>query len=215
MREKVKSLVGPCFALESKKVPDAQCHRLMGVEPVLIRIVVVSNEIKGGVKHVHGKRVVEFRDGSPPGWPLLWAQVEDCARCAVPVGGLRRISDRNELASAAVGGPKHVHTKRVVEFRDGSPPGWPLLWAQVEDCARCAVPVGGGGFDEFFIATNWRVLQLKGRSTYTQTEWSNFAMVGLLAGPYWPLLWARVTASAVTAVFIAHWCQDPNPDFRP
>ena len=39
-------------------------------------------------------------------------------------------------------------------------------------------------------------------------------MVDLLAGPCWPLLRARVTASAVAAVFIAHWCQDPNPDFR-
>ena len=72
-----------------------------------------------------------------------------------------------------------------------------------------------GGFDEFLIATNWLVLQLGGRSTYTQNGWSNFAMAGLLPGPYWPLLWARVTASAVMAVFIArHWCQDPNPDFR-
>jgi hypothetical protein len=53
-----------------------------------------------------------------------------------------------------------------------------------------------------------------GRSTYTQNEWPNFAMIDLLPGPYWPLLWARVTASAVMAVFIAHWCQDPNPDFR-
>jgi hypothetical protein len=39
-------------------------------------------------------------------------------------------------------------------------------------------------------------------------------MADLLPGPYWPLLWARVTARAVMAVFIAHWCQDPNPDFR-
>ena len=54
-----------------------------------------------------------------PYWPLLWAQVEDCARCAVRVGGLRRISGRDELASAAVGGAKHVHAKRVVEFCDG------------------------------------------------------------------------------------------------
>ena len=71
-----------------------------------------------------------------------------------------------------------------------------------------------GGFDEFLVAMNWLVLQLGGRSTYTENEWPNFAMAGLLPGPYWPLLWARVTASAVMAVFIAHWCQDPNPDFR-
>ena len=114
----------------------------MGVEPVLIRIVVVNNG-KGGVKHVHTKRVVEFRDRSPPGWPLLWAQVEECARCAVLVGGLRRISGRDELAGVVVGGAKHVHAKRVVEIRNGSPHGWPLLWAQVEECARCAVRVGG------------------------------------------------------------------------
>jgi hypothetical protein len=61
-----------------------------------------------------------------------------------------------------------------------------------------------GGFDEFPGAMNWLVLQLGGRSTYTQNGWSNFAMVDLLAGPCWPLLRARVTASAVTAVFIAH-----------
>ena len=71
-----------------------------------------------------------------------------------------------------------------------------------------------GGFDEFPVAMNWLVLQLGGRSTYTQNGWSNFAMVDLLAGPCWPLLRARVTASAVAAVFIAHWCQDPNPDLR-
>ena len=41
------------------------------------------------------------------------------AQCAVRVGGLRRISGRDELASAAVGGAKHVHAKRVVEFCDG------------------------------------------------------------------------------------------------
>jgi hypothetical protein len=72
----------------------------------------------------------------------------ECARYAVPNGGAGRISDRNELASAAVGvvvggEAKHVHTTRVVEFRDGWPPDWPLLWVRVEDCARCAVPVGG------------------------------------------------------------------------
>jgi hypothetical protein len=48
--------------------------------------------------------MVEIRDGSPPDWPLLWARVEECTRCAVPDGGLRRISDRNELAGAAVEG---------------------------------------------------------------------------------------------------------------
>jgi hypothetical protein len=102
------------------------------------------------------------------------------------------------------GGAKHVHAKWVVEFRDGSPPGWPLLWAQVEECAidaQCQL----GGFDEFLIAMNWLVLQLGGRSTYTQNGWANFAVADLLADPCWPLLWARVTASAVMAVFIAHW----------
>jgi hypothetical protein len=29
-----------------------------------------------------------------------------------------------------------------------------------------------------------------------------------------PLLWARMTTSAVTAVFIALWCQDPKANFR-
>ena len=33
-----------------------------------------------------------------------------------------------------------------------------------------------GGFDEFPVAMNWLVLQLGGRSTYTQNGWSNFAM---------------------------------------
>ena len=79
----------------------------------------LAGVVVGGAKHVHAKRVVEIRNGSPPGWPLLWAQLEDCARCAVRVGGLRRISGRDELASAAVGGAKHVHAKRVVEFCDG------------------------------------------------------------------------------------------------
>ena len=82
-------------------------------------------------------------------------------------------------------------------------------WKIVLD-AQCR----SGGFDEFLSAMDWLVLQLGGRSTYTENEWPNFAMAGLLPGPYWPLLWARVTASAVMAVFIAHWCQDPNPDFR-
>jgi hypothetical protein len=71
-----------------------------------------------------------------------------CARCAVPVGGLRRISDRDELASAAVGGGE-ARTRK----------------------------------------TSGRIF---------------FSMADLLPGPYWPLLWARVTASAVMAVFIAH-----------
>jgi hypothetical protein len=82
----------------------------------------------GGVKNA--KRVVEIRDGSPPGWPLplLRARVEECARCAVRDRWLRRLSDRDELAGAAVGGAKHVHAKRVVEIRDESPPpAWPLL----------------------------------------------------------------------------------------
>jgi hypothetical protein len=79
-------------------------------------------------------------------------------------------------------------------------------WKNVLD-AQCEA----GGFDEFLVALNWLVLQLGGRSTYTQNGWSKFAMVDLLAGPCWPLLWARVTASAATAVFIG---QDPNPDLR-
>ena len=91
------------LALRSSRRQCQMRSAIKGVEPVLIRISVVSNG-KGGVKHVHAKRVVEFRDRSPPGWPLLWAQVEECARCAVPVGGLRRNSDLNELASAAVRG---------------------------------------------------------------------------------------------------------------
>ena len=50
----------------------------------------------------------------------------------------------------------------------------------------------------------WLVLQLGGRSTYStymQNGWSKFAMVDLLPGPCWPLLWARVTASAVMEDF--------------
>jgi hypothetical protein len=56
-------------------------------------------------------------------------------------------------------------------------------WKNVLD-AQCQA----GGFDEFLIATNWLVLQLGGRSTYTQNGWSNFAMADLLPGPCWPLL---------------------------
>jgi hypothetical protein len=48
-----------------------------------------------------------------------WKIVLDAQAGRVPVGGLRRISERDELASAAVGGAKHVHGKRVAEFRDG------------------------------------------------------------------------------------------------
>jgi hypothetical protein len=33
-----------------------------------------------------------------------------------------------------LGGAKHVHTKRVVEFRDGWPPAWPLLALTLGSC---------------------------------------------------------------------------------
>jgi hypothetical protein len=46
-----------------------------------------------------------------------WKNVPD-AQCQ-PGGFDELLSGRDELAGAAVGGPKHVHTKRVVEFRDG------------------------------------------------------------------------------------------------
>jgi hypothetical protein len=48
---------------------------------------------------------------------------------------------------------------------------------------RSAVQLGG--FAEFLIAMKWMVLQLGGRSTYTQNGWSNFAMIDLLPGPCW------------------------------
>jgi hypothetical protein len=60
-------------------------------------------------------------------------------------------------------------------------------YVQTVQCARCAV-LQSGGFDEFLIAMNWLVLQLGGRSTYTQNGWSNFAMADLLAGPYFGLV---------------------------
>jgi hypothetical protein len=104
---------GPYFGLEWENVPDTQCQTGGLGEFMTATNWLVLQLGGGGAKHVHTKRVVEFRDGWPPGWPLLWVRVEDCARCAVPVGGLRRISERDELASAAVGGAKHVHAKRV------------------------------------------------------------------------------------------------------
>ena len=54
-------------------------------------------------------------------------------------------------------------------------------WKSVLD-AQCR----SGGVDEFLSAMDWLVLQLGGRSTYTQSGWSNFAMTDLLPG--WPLL---------------------------
>jgi hypothetical protein len=130
--------------------------------------------------HVHAKRVVELRDGSPPGWslpspcwghewknvldaqcqmgslgeflvatnwlvlqlgrrstcmqngrskfamdhllagPCFWHEWKNVLDAQCQTGGLLgRISDRDELASAAVRGAKHEHAKRVVEIRDG------------------------------------------------------------------------------------------------
>jgi hypothetical protein len=60
-------------------------------------------------------------------------------------------------------------------------------WKNVLD-AQCQ----SGGFDEFLVAMNWLVLQWGGRSTCTQKRVVEFAMVDLLAGPCWPLLWALV-----------------------
>jgi hypothetical protein len=48
-----------------------------------------------------------------------------------------------------------------------------------------------GGY-EFLVATNWLVLQLGGRSTYTQNGWSKFSMDHLLAGPYFGREWKIV-----------------------
>jgi hypothetical protein len=100
----------PAIGREWKNVPDAECQTGGFVE-FLIATNWLVLQLVGANKHVHAKRVVEIRDASPPGWPLLRARVEECARCGVPDGGLRRISDRE---------------------------------------------------------TNWLVLQLGGRSTYTQ-----------------------------------------------
>jgi hypothetical protein len=79
--------------------------------------------------------LVEFRGGWPPGWALLWGRREYRARGAGPVVGRRGMCERDELASAAVGGgAKHVHGKRVAEFRDGWPPAWPLLALTFGSC---------------------------------------------------------------------------------
>ena len=78
MREKVKSLV--VLALRSSRRKCQMRSAIKGVEPVLIRISVVSNG-KGGVKHVHAKRVVEFRDRSPP----VGSGCVGCARARVVV----------------------------------------------------------------------------------------------------------------------------------
>jgi hypothetical protein len=91
---------------------------IMGVEPVLIRIVVVNNGKGGGKARTRqpGSRISR----SITSWLALTlgASGRMCQMRSAP-RGLRRISDRNELASAAVGGAKHVHTKRVGEFCDG------------------------------------------------------------------------------------------------
>jgi hypothetical protein len=96
-------------------------------------------------------------------------------------------------------------------------PNFGRKWKNVPD-AQCQ----SGGFDKFLIATNWLVLQFGGGAKHVHTKrvvefrdgWPPGAAWHLHEGTYWPLLWARVTASAVMAVFIAHWCQDPNSDFR-
>jgi hypothetical protein len=61
MREKVKSMV--VLALRSSRRKCQMRSAMKGVEPVLIRIAVFCV--------VHAKRLIEFRDGPPPGWPLL------------------------------------------------------------------------------------------------------------------------------------------------
>jgi hypothetical protein len=138
----------------------------------------------------------------------------------VPNGGPGRISDRNELASAAVwGGAKHVPYAQngwsnfaMVGLLAGPYVG--LEWKNVLD-TQCQ---SGAGFDEFPSAMNWLVLQLGGRSTYTQNEWPNFAMRD--GWPAWPLLALALGScdcECCDGSFhrpLAGAKQDPNPDFR-
>jgi hypothetical protein len=54
-------LAGPCFGCEWKNVLDAQCQA-GGFGEFLIAMNWLVLQLMGA-KHVHAKRVVEFRDG--------------------------------------------------------------------------------------------------------------------------------------------------------
>jgi hypothetical protein len=129
-------LAGPYLGRrEWKNVPDAECQAGGFVE-FLIATNWIVLQLEGRSTYTQNVWSKYAMDQVLAG-PYLgreWKNVQ-CARCGVPGGGLRRISDRDELASAAVGGAKHAHAKRVVAkyaMADLLPgPCWPLLWARV------------------------------------------------------------------------------------